>query len=96
MADLEALEPGESTDCDLLLRRSVAALKEAMQPHGFNLGMNLGQVAGAGLPGHIHWHVVPRWGGDTNFMPIVGETRVLPELLADTFAKLRPLMAAGG
>jgi ATP adenylyltransferase len=96
VADLEALEAGESTDCDLLLRRSVAALKEAMQPHGFNLGMNLGRVAGAGLPGHIHWHVVPRWGGDTNFMPIVGETRVLPELLADTFAKLRPLLADGG
>jgi ATP adenylyltransferase len=91
VAELEALEAEETADCDDLLRRSVAALKEAMEPHGFNLGMNLGRVAGAGVPGHLHWHVVPRWGGDTNFMPILGETRVLPELLADTYAKLRPL-----
>ncbi|HXY73593.1 MAG TPA: HIT domain-containing protein [Actinomycetota bacterium] len=91
VADLEDVTPEESADCDGLLRRSVAVLKEAMEPHGFNLGMNLGRAAGAGVPGHIHWHVVPRWGGDTNFMPIVGETRVLPELLADTYAKLRPL-----
>ena len=95
VADLEALEPEEAGDCDVLLRRLVVALKEAMAPGGFNLGMNLGQVAGAGVPGHLHWHVVPRWGGDTNFMPIVGETRVLPELLADTFTKLRPLFSTG-
>jgi len=94
VADLEALDAVETGDCDLLLQRSVKALKEAMQPHGFNLGMNLGQVAGAGVPGHVHWHVVPRWGGDTNFMPIVGQTRVLPELLTDTFAKLKPLLSA--
>jgi ATP adenylyltransferase len=93
-SDLEALSDAESGECDALLRRSVAALKESMRPQGFNLGMNLGQIAGAGVPGHVHWHVVPRWGGDTNFMPIVGETRVLPELLADTYGKLRPLFAA--
>jgi ATP adenylyltransferase len=76
--------------------RSVDVVNAAMSPHGFNIGMNLGRVAGAGVPGHLHVHVVPRWDGDTNFMPVVGETKVLPEMLADTDAKLRPLFAAPG
>ena len=88
-------EPDELTDDEShelidVTFATVGVLREAMQPHGFNLGMNLGRVAGAGVPGHIHMHVVPRWGGDTNFMPVVGETKVLPEMLADTGAKLRP------
>jgi ATP adenylyltransferase len=75
-------------------QRCVSILETAYNAHGFNIGMNLGNVAGAGVPGHLHVHVVPRWGGDTNFMPVVGETKVLPEMLADTYAKLRPLFSS--
>lgn len=70
--------------------RAIEVIRAAMSPHGFNVGINLGFAAGAGVPGHVHVHVVPRWGGDTNFMPIVGDTKVLPELLAETVAKLKP------
>ncbi len=72
-----------------LVGTAIRALDEAASPHGYNLGMNLGQVAGAGIADHLHLHLVPRWGGDTNFMPIVGQTKVLPELLAETYDKLR-------
>jgi ATP adenylyltransferase len=95
VGDLEELTPEEHAAIDDLLARSIRALRSAADPHGFNVGVNLGRVAGAGIPGHLHWHVVPRWGGDTNFMPVVGQTRVLPELLAETEAKLRPLLEAG-
>lgn len=84
------LEPAEFAEIDALIARSIAALEDEMQPQGYNLGMNLGRVAGAGIPDHVHWHVVPRWNGDTNFMPVVGQTRVLPELLEETYGRLRP------
>jgi ATP adenylyltransferase len=85
--DLTADESHELTDVTFA---AADVIEDALRPHGFNIGMNLGRVAGAGVPGHLHMHVVPRWGGDTNFMPVVGETKVLPELLEQTAAKLRP------
>ncbi|HEX2196247.1 MAG TPA: HIT domain-containing protein [Actinomycetota bacterium] len=96
LGDLSEQERHELMD---LSAESVRIVREAMSAHGFNVGMNLGDVAGAGIPGHLHVHVVPRWGGDTNFMTTVGETKVLPEMLADTAAKLKPLfdrLPAGG
>ena len=83
----------ERTEMIELTRVAEVALGEAYGPHGLNMGINLGKPAGAGVPGHLHMHVVPRWAGDTNFMPVVGETKVLPEMLADTYAKLRPAFA---
>jgi ATP adenylyltransferase len=85
-----SLEAAELADVDELVARSIRVLEQEMEPHGYNLGMNLGRVAGAGIPDHVHWHLVPRWNGDTNFMPVVGQTRVLPELLEETYARLRP------
>jgi ATP adenylyltransferase len=84
----------ELTEATELTRTAIAALKRVSSPHGFNVGMNLGTVAGAGIADHVHLHVVPRWGGDTNFMPVIGQTKVLPELLAETWTKLRPHFAA--
>lgn len=91
--ELESLAPDEMAEISDLLQRSIRALRAEVEPDAFNVGLNLGRVAGAGIPEHMHWHVVPRWGGDTNFMPVVGATRVLPELLAETHRKLAPRFA---
>ncbi len=84
VADLLELSDEETLELAVLTRQAVQAIREVSRPQGFNLGVNLGAVAGAGIAEHLHQHVVPRWGGDTNFMPVVGRTRVLPQLLADT------------
>jgi ATP adenylyltransferase len=90
VGDLEALGEDESLALQRLLQRSVAALREEYGPHGFNVGMNLGRVGGAGVPDHLHWHVVPRWNADTSFMPVIGQTIVLPELVEETARRLAP------
>ena len=86
---LEDLVDSELTELSRFTRAAVTALRSAYSPTGFNIGANLGSAAGAGIPAHLHYHVVPRFPGDTNFMPILGDTKVLPEELPDTVEKLR-------
>jgi ATP adenylyltransferase len=95
--DLASLAPEVAADVFGLIQRSVAALSDEYQPDGYNIGMNLGRVAGAGVPDHLHVHVIPRWNGDTNFMPLTADTKVLPETLQQTYERLkRSLESASG
>ncbi len=80
-AGLEELNDAELLECAQQLRRMTALFKQIFSPDGFNIGVNLGRVAGAGLPGHIHWHLVPRWNGDTSFMPVLADVNVIPQSL---------------
>ena len=93
MAEFDQLTTHELHEMADLCQRAVRALRAASDPQAFNVGVNAGSIAGAGIGDHIHQHVVPRWGGDTNFMPVVGQTRVLPELLAETYRRLAPAFA---
>ncbi|MCD5390739.1 HIT domain-containing protein [candidate division NPL-UPA2 bacterium] len=86
---LDGLDEKELLELMVLTRKAIKLLKEALHPHGFNVGMNLGEAAGAGVKDHLHLHIVPRWTEDTNFMPVISETKVIPELLRDTYHKLR-------
>jgi ATP adenylyltransferase len=90
LADLEGpslVEPLET------VRRCVAVLDEMLRPQGYNIGLNMGKSAGAGVPGHLHWHIVPRWDGDTNFMPVLGETKVIVESLFAFYDRLVPCLS---
>jgi ATP adenylyltransferase len=92
--DLARLDSAVSAELMAVTQRSLTALERAYSPDGFNVGMNLGRAAGAGVPDHLHVHVLPRWGGDTNFMPIVADTKVLPETLDQTYERLEPYFRA--
>jgi ATP adenylyltransferase len=85
----EQLEEDVLTEMMLMVSRGLRALRRAMNPDGFNVGINIGKAAGAGIEGHVHIHVVPRWRADTNFMPVFSHTRVIPELMDDTYRKLK-------
>jgi ATP adenylyltransferase len=89
VADLNGLTDDELADVWKLARRCTNALTAVMKPDGFNLGINLGKVAGAGIAEHLHLHIVPRWNGDTNFMPVIAGTSVVPDALTEIAAKLR-------
>ena len=84
VADYTGLDGPETAELGEFTKRAMTAVRACSGPHGFNIGMNMGSVAGAGIAAHLHQHVVPRWGGDMNFMAVIGHTKVLPQLLADT------------
>ncbi len=89
VASYDMLEKEEVLEMGLLVQRALKVLRKAFSPQGFNVGMNLGRVAGAGCDGHVHMHVVPRWNGDTNFMPVLGDVRVVPQEIEATYRALK-------
>jgi ATP adenylyltransferase len=93
--DVSQLTEAEWQDLNAALRAAMAIVRQLYHPHGFNVGLNLGRVAGAGIADHVHWHIVPRWNGDTNFMPVVGLSKVMIEHLHNGWDRLRPLFDAG-
>lgn len=88
VSDFSALDDAELCSLAKAVKSSIEVIKRALAPDGFNIGVNLGRVAGAGLESHLHVHIVPRWSGDTNFMPVIADTKVIPEALTDTYRKL--------
>jgi ATP adenylyltransferase len=86
------LDPPTLTDIMTTTQRCLSALQRAMSPHGFNMGINQGSVAGAGITDHVHFHIVPRWNGDTNFMPVLADTKVMPDYLRNTYRQIRPFL----
>jgi ATP adenylyltransferase len=94
IGDFTVLETEVNTEMWTLTQRMVSVLRNEYRPDGFNIGMNLGREAGAGIPDHLHVHIVPRWSGDTNFMPVTADTKVLPESLERTWERLRAALSA--
>jgi ATP adenylyltransferase len=92
-SDFQSLTPAEGAECFDLLKRAELALIHLSKPQAFNLGMNLGRVAGAGIDDHLHWHIVPRWNGDTNFLPVLAEVKVVSEEMHAQWRRLRELFA---
>lgn len=90
VGDLLKLSDKDLQDSNHLLKRTVKILEKVYKPHGFNIGMNLGKIAGAGIPDHIHQHVIPRWGGDTNFFPLIAQTKLVVETTDQSYDSLRP------
>jgi len=88
--DFTSLTEAESLELSQLLQRSMRVLADVYHPEGFNVGMNLGAAAGAGIREHLHWHLLPRWFGDTNFLPVFADTKSIPEFLTETYDRLRP------
>jgi len=95
VAELDELATEAAAEMMSLAQEAVKHLKSVYKPHGLNLGMNLGECAGAGVAGHLHLHILPRWVGDANFMTVVGETRVMPEELSESYRKLKSAFDAG-
>ena len=89
IANLEELRAEEAMELFDIVKKGLGLLKEVMKPTGFNIGLNVGKVAGAGIAEHLHTHIVPRWQGDTNFMPVLSDTRVISEAVSATYKKLR-------
>jgi ATP adenylyltransferase len=92
-ADLPGLSTTEHADLAETLRRALAVIGDTLRPEGFNVGMNLGASAGAGFADHLHWHIVPRWTGDTNFMPVLADVKVVPQHILETYDRLRARFA---
>ncbi len=90
VASLEELEDDELLELMKLVKLSLKAIRDVLSPHGFNVGVNIGRVAGAGIEDHVHVHVVPRWSGDTNFMPVVAGVKVIPQDVRETYRRLKP------
>ena len=90
LAEYDRLNDKDLQGLHILVKHSIKILKKVYSPQGFNMGMNLGEVAGAGIPGHLHYHLIPRWGGDTNFFPLIAETKLVVETSTQSYDQLKP------